>query len=57
MKRYKLLLAKIALPISALFFFADYQDLRFLWIQALAVVVAIASLKYLGAWDALGRNK
>ena len=57
MKRYKILLAKIALPISALFFFAEYNDLHYLWIQGLALVVALISLKYLGLWDAIGRNR
>lgn len=47
MKRYKILLAKIALAVSALFFFADYQDLRFIWIQALALVIALICIKYL----------
>ena len=57
MKRYKILTAKLLLVISALFFFAEYEKLEFIWIQGLALVVAIACLKYLGAWDALGRNK
>lgn len=47
MKRYKLLLAKIALAISALFFFADYQDLRFIWIQVLALAIALICIRYL----------
>lgn len=47
MKRYKILLAKIALAISALFFFADYQKLEFLWIQALALLVALICIRYL----------
>lgn len=57
MKRYKILIAKLLLVISALFFFGEYEKLEFIWIQALALVVAIACLKYLGAWDTLGRNK
>ena len=55
MKRYKLLTAKILLGISALFFFADYEKLEFLWIQAIALVVALICIRYIKINDNIGK--